>query len=141
MGIPFISARITRRAVYDWGFFMTRILAALVLVVVATFARADTLVLHSNYAAAGSNPDGSTYSGTVAIKVISDKTFTIHWKIGDETYDGFGMRNGDALAATYTLDGEPGLVIYRVIEGGVLDGFWVVRGKDKGGTERLTPSD
>jgi hypothetical protein len=120
---------------------MVRTFCAFVLIVVATIARADMLTLHSTYAAAGSNPDGSTYTGTVNIKVISDKTFTIHWKIGDETYDGFGMRNGDALAATYEIDSEPGLIIYKVGDNGVLDGFWVVKGKDKGGTERLTPAD
>jgi hypothetical protein len=120
---------------------MVRTFCALVLLVVATIARADTLTLHSSYAAAGTNPDGSTYTGTVNIKVISDKTFTIHWKIGDETYDGFGMRNGDALAATYVLNDEPGLIIYKVDDKGVLDGFWVVKGKDNGGTEHLTPAD
>jgi hypothetical protein len=120
---------------------MVRTFCAFVLIVVATIARADTLTLHSSYAAAGTNPDGGTYTGTVNIKVISDKTFTIHWKIGDETYDGFGMRNGDALAATYELNGEPGLIIYRVDDKGILDGFWVVKGKDNGGTERLTPAD
>jgi hypothetical protein len=120
---------------------MIRTVFAIVFMVVATIARADTMVLHSHYDAAGTNPDGSKYSGTVAIKVISDKTFTIHWVIGDETYDGFGMRNGDALAATYTLGGIPGLVIYKVNDEGVLDGFWVVRGKNTGGTERLTPAD
>jgi len=120
---------------------MLRTLFVFIFLAFTTFARADVLTLHKTYNAAGTNPDGSTYSGTVTIKVISDKTFTIHWKIDDETYDGFGMRNDDALAATYTLDGEPGLVIYKVGAGGVLNGFWVVRGKNKGGTERLTPGD
>lgn len=112
-----------------------------VFLAVATIARADVLTLHSTYDAAGTNPDGSKYSGTVSIKVISEKTFTIHWQIGDDTYDGFGMRNGDALAATYVLGGKPGLVIYKVGDGGVLNGFWVVRGENDGGTERLTPSN
>jgi len=120
---------------------MIRTLFVSAFLVLATIARADVLTLHTSYAAAGTNPDGSTYSGTVAIKVISDKTFTIHWKIDNETYDGFGMRNGDALAATYMLDGKPGLVIYKVGAGGVLNGFWVVRGENTGGTERLTPGN
>jgi hypothetical protein len=120
---------------------MIRTLFVSVFLVFATVAHGDVLTLHSTYEAAGTNPDGSKYSGTVAIKVISDKTFTIHWRIGDATYDGFGMRDGDALAATYTLDGKPGLVIYKVGEGGVLAGFWVVRGENEGGTERLTPSN
>jgi hypothetical protein len=120
---------------------MLRTLVVFFVLVFATIAHADVLTLHSTYDAAGTNPDGSKYSGTVAIKVISDKTFTIHWKIGDETYDGFGMRNGDALAATYMLDGKPGLIIYKVGNDGVLNGFWVVRGESEGGTERLTPGN
>jgi hypothetical protein len=120
---------------------MIRNLFVFVFLVFSTVAHADALTLHSTYDAAGTNPDGSKYSGTVSIKVISDKTFTIHWKIGDETYDGFGMRNGDALAATYELDGKPGLVIYKLGDGGALNGFWVVRGENDGGTERLTPGN
>ena len=75
------------------------------------------------------------------VKVISDASFTIRWKIGNETYQGFGTRNGDALAATYEINGKPGLVIYRVDDEGTLRGLWAVRGSDDGGTERLTPSD
>jgi hypothetical protein len=49
------------------------------------------------------------------------------------------MRNDDALAATYTIDGKPGLVIYKVDDDGVWRGIWVVKGNDEGGTERLKP--
>lgn len=120
---------------------MVRTLVAFAFLVAATIARADVLTLHTTYDATGTNPDGSKYTGTVAIKVISEKTFTIRWKIDGQTYDGFGMRNGDALAATYMLDGKPGLVIYKLGDGGVLNGFWVVRGENDGGTERLTPDN
>jgi hypothetical protein len=51
------------------------------------------------------------------------------------------MRSDDALAATYTIDGKPGLVIYKVNDDGVFHGIWVVRGDNEGGTERLTPRD
>ncbi len=102
-------------------------------------ARAEPLTLHSAYDVAGTNPDGSTYSGTARIQVISEASFTIHWRIGGATYDGFGMRDGDALAANYTIDGKPGLVIYKVDDDGVFHGVWVVRGDNEGGTERLTP--
>jgi hypothetical protein len=61
--------------------------------------------------------------------------------IGGSTYDGFGMRNGDALAATYTISGRPGLVLYKVGDNGVLEGLWSVRGDNESGTERLTPRD
>lgn len=101
-------------------------------------ARAEPLSLASHYAASGSNPDGSKYTGTVDVKVISDTTYTIVWKIGDETYQGFGMRLNDSLAATYTIDGEPGLIIYNV-GGDGLTGAWAIRGHDGVGTEHLRP--
>jgi hypothetical protein len=49
------------------------------------------------------------------------------------------MRMNDALAATYTINGKPGLVIYKVDDSGVLDGLWAIRGDNGDGTERLTP--
>jgi hypothetical protein len=48
------------------------------------------------------------------------------------------MRMNDALAATYAINGEPGLVIYKV-EGDGLDGLWAIRGHNGNGTEHLTP--
>lgn len=120
---------------------MIRTFGALVFLVFSTVAFAAPLKLHSTYDVSGTNPDGSKYSGTASVKVISEASFTIHWKIAGETYDGFGMRNGDALAATYEINGEPGLVIYRVDDQGRLNGLWVVRGKDDAGSERLTPAD
>ena len=73
-------------------------------------ANAETLTLSSTYSVAGTNPDGSKYTGTAAVKVVSDATFTIKWTVGSSVYTGFGMRMNDALAATYMIDGEPGLV-------------------------------
>jgi hypothetical protein len=49
------------------------------------------------------------------------------------------MRMNDALSATYTINGQPGLVIYKVDGNGTLNGLWAVRGRDGSGTERLTP--
>ena len=101
-------------------------------------AYAEPMNLASHYEANGSNPDGSKYTGSVSIKVISDTTFDIVWKIGDETYEGFGMRMNDTLSATYTINGEPGLVMYKV-DGNGLTGAWAVRGHDGVGTEHLRP--
>ncbi|HZC55206.1 MAG TPA: hypothetical protein VE396_04045, partial [Xanthobacteraceae bacterium] len=86
----------------------------------------------------GSNPDGSKYTGTTSVTVISDTTYTIVWKIGGATYEGFGMRLNDSLAATYMIDGEPGLVIYKV-DGDGLIGPWAIRGRDGVGTKHLRP--
>ncbi len=119
---------------------MLRFAAVLLLGVACTLpASAETLTLASRYDVSGTNADGSKYSGTASVDVISNATFTIHWDIAGSTYTGFGMRMNDALAATYTINGKPGLVIYKVDDNGVLDGLWAIRGQSGDGTERLTP--
>jgi len=117
---------------------MIRTILTLAFIAVAFPAAADTLTLASKYEATGTNPDGSTYKGTARVKVISDTTFTIEWSIGDATYKGFGMRMNDSLAATYMIDGEPGLILYKV-DGNGLHGSWTIRGHDGNGTETLLP--
>jgi len=106
---------------------------------VVTPALADTLKLASTYDEVGTNADGSKYTGTATVEIISDTTFAIRWKIGSPTYNGFGMRRDDNLAATYMVNGQPGLIIYKVGEGGVLNGLWAIRGQNGNGTDRLTP--
>ena len=87
----------------------------------------------------GTNPNGSKYTGTATVEIISDTTFKIRWKIGSTTYSGFGMRMNDTLAATYMVDGEPGLIVYKVGDDGTLNGLWAIRGQNGNGTDRLTP--
>jgi hypothetical protein len=120
---------------------MIRIVATFGLVLFATLARAESLTLSAHYDATGTNPDGSKYTGDVAVRILSDTTFAIEWTIAGTVYKGFGMRRNDALAATYLIDGEPGLVIYQVAPKGGLDGLWAVRGENGNGTEKLTPRD
>jgi hypothetical protein len=123
---------------------MIRTICSLIFLAAATAATpaiAETLHLHSSYAVAGTNPNGSKYAGTADIKVVSDATFTIQWRIGGSTINGFGMRMNDALSATYMLNGQPGLVIYEVSKDGTLSGLWAIRGQDGNGTENLTPRD
>ena len=92
-------------------------------------AHADTLRLASSYKAVGKNGDGSSYTGTVTIKIISDTTYTIEWNIGGSVTKGFGMRMNDTLSATYMLNGEPGLIIYKVQGDGSLSGIWAIKGQ------------
>ena len=116
-----------------------QLLCAVVFLVASVVAHAEPLKLAHSYDAAGTNPDGSKYTGTVTIDIISDTTFSIVWKIGDETYKGFGMRRNDALAASYTIGGEPGLMVYHVDDKGIMRGLWAVRGENGNGSEVLTP--
>jgi hypothetical protein len=118
---------------------MIRTIVTFAFILVAIAARADTLTLASKYDVVGTNPNGSKYAGTATIEVISDTTFSIRWDIGSSVFKGFGMRMNDSLAATYVISGDPGLIIYKVEDGGVLSGLWSVRGHNGSGTERLTP--
>jgi hypothetical protein len=89
------------------------ICTAVFLATVAAGASAEPLKLAPKYNDTGTNPNGSKYSGTADVSVISDTTFSIVWHIGGDTYKGFGMRMNDSLAATYMINGEPGLVITK----------------------------
>jgi hypothetical protein len=118
---------------------MIRAICSIGMAAVAMPAWAETLMLASTYDEVGTNADGSKYTGTVNVEVISSTTFKIRWKIGSTIYSGFGMRMNDTLAATYTVGGEPGLIIYKVGDDGTLSGIWSIRGQNGSGTDRLTP--
>lgn len=111
----------------------------LVFLAAAMPAWAETLMLATTYDEVGTNADGSKYTGTVNVEIISTTTFKIRWKIGSTTYSGFGMRMNDTLAATYMVGSEPGLIIYKVGDDGVLSGIWSIRGQNGSGTDQLTP--
>ena len=93
------------------------------------------------YTVEGTNLDGSSYSGTAEIKLLSDTTCTIHWVTGGTTSDGICSRNDDAFAAAYVLGDVFGLVVYKVDDDGTLDGLWTIAGKDGNGAEVLTPAE
>jgi hypothetical protein len=98
--------------------------------------------LASRYKAEGTEPDGTKYTGTVTVSLLSDTTFAIQWDVDGSISKGFGMRRNDTLAATYTTDGkkEQGLIIYQV-DGTGLTGLWSYKGESGVGTEHLTPND
>lgn len=93
-----------------------------------------------SYAVAGTNLDGSPYSGTAVITLTSDYTCQIAWTTGTSTSNGICMRSSNAFAAGYQLNGKVGLVIYLIQPDGTLNGTWTIDGLNATGTEVLTPS-
>lgn len=91
------------------------------------------------YSVKGTNFDGSAYDGTAEITLTSDTTCVIEWNIQGDTSKGICMRNDNAFAAAYVLQGETGLVVYEVKANGTLDGLWTIAGQSGNGTEVLTP--
>jgi hypothetical protein len=112
---------------------LTAALAALC----ATPAAAQSI--GGSYTVAGTNFDGSAYTGEAEITLTSETTCVVKWTTGTTTSDGICMRNDDAFSAAYVLNDEIGLVTYKVHEDGSLHGLWTIAGKEGNGTEVLTP--
>jgi len=119
---------------------MTKLLASISLGF-CMIAPASAQSIGGNYTTKGTNLDGSPYSGTVEITLTSETTCNIHWVTGGSTSEGICSRNGDAFAAAYVLGNSIGLVVYKVLEDGTLDGLWTIAGQDGNGTEVLTPAN
>lgn len=91
------------------------------------------------YNVSGTNLDGSSYRGTAYIELLSDVTCAIEWTTDGVTSSGICMRSDNAFAAGYVLEGDVGMVIYKVRSDGRLDGTWTIAGEEGVGTEMLTP--
>lgn len=91
------------------------------------------------YSVAGTNLNGTTYSGEAKITLTSETTCEIEWVTGDTTSIGICMRNDDSFSAAYRMGDVIGLVIYKVRPDGSMDGLWTIAGNGGAGTEVLTP--
>jgi Caspase domain len=98
------------------------------------FARAaDTEVPlpHGVYRINGRNPNGTNYSGRVAIASSGGRS-TFEWQVGTQTYRGAGARSGNILSIDW---GSKQPIVYALAADGTLKGLW-----DGGkGEEVLTP--
>jgi hypothetical protein len=92
-----------------------------------------------SYDVEGTNHNGSTYGGTATITLTSDTTCEIVWDTGS-TSNGICSRNGDSFAAAYVMGQSVGLVIYKVLPDGSMNGLWTIAGQGGTGTEILTPN-
>lgn len=104
-----------------------------------TCAQLHAQSIGGSYSAEGTNLDGSPYEGSVEISLTSETTCEIVWETGSTTAGGICSRNGDAFAAAYVMGDIFGLVIYKVLPDGSLNGLWTIAGQEGVGTEVLTP--
>ena len=87
--------------------------------------------LAGNYAAAGSNPNGTRYQVTLSVQEAG-RGYKFVWSNKSE---GFGIRRGNNVAVG--IGGERcGFVSYEVKPDGSLDGVWGSAGNEQTGTER-----
>lgn len=119
---------------------MTRtLLQAALLLALASPAAAQSI--GGSYTVSGTNFNGSAYEGTAEITLTSETTCVIEWITGGTTSQGICMRNDDSFAAAYVLGNKTGLVVYKVMEDGSLDGVWTIAAQEGHGTEVLTPAE
>jgi len=78
-----------------------------------------SLNLEGLYRATGTNPNGTSYSGTCTVTRSGD-TYQFYWQVGS-TYRGSGRFEGDELVIHW---GEAYPVIYTVADDGRLIGTW-----------------
>lgn len=112
--------------------------ASLVLAITLAAPATAQTVREGTYNVYGTNPDGSSYSGTATITLASETTCIIEWETGDSVSEGICMLFDDTFAASYILDDEIGLAVYRVKGDSVLEGAWTITGQDGAGTEVLS---
>lgn len=92
-----------------------------------------------DYAIVGTNEDGSRYKGTLKVIKRGD-VYQFRWDAGNQ-YDGIGVPNWNVVAVAFTggTDGKGcGVVTYKVLANGTLNGKWGYWGVDASGTERAT---
>jgi hypothetical protein len=81
---------------------------------------AQAPVVEGTYDVAGTNPDGSMYSGTCRIIRIGQHRYQFAWSVG-ATYRGIGTLAGTTLTVEWGSDSP---AVYQVRSDGVLVGTW-----------------
>jgi len=109
-----------------------------VLIAAACWDAAWAQTVGGTYAALGTNPDGSTYTGTVNI-TMNGPSCQIVWSVGATPASGNCLLAGNAFASYYRLSGQLGLVVYQLRPDGSLAGNWEMDDQSGVGTEILTP--
>jgi hypothetical protein len=97
--------------------------------------------LSGTYTVKGTNPDGSSYRGTVTI-TGQGPAYSVAWKIAGDSFTGEGTLSGTTFNVRWHhADGTNGTVAYTLKDNGQLTGPWSVDGNSGEGQETLTPND
>lgn len=113
------------------------------LFVSVTFALLFPLVvgaqsLGGSYTVAGTNPDGSVYTGAATVR-FDGADCKLIMAFGNGDVVGTCLQGDGVLATSYVAGNALTLVLYRVQPDGVLNGVWSVAGTAGTGKEVLTP--
>jgi hypothetical protein len=95
--------------------------------------------LSGTYNVAGSNPDRSTYRGTLEV-TPQPPVLQFTWRIGSSSYDGVGVQLGPQIAVGYGTNGQGQGCGVSLFNGSVAEvkGVWGLYGQIASGTENWT---
>jgi hypothetical protein len=114
----------------------------LVLVLAFLLAASPALAQREGfYDVAGTNLDGTPYTGVAQIRLLGINSFNIVWRLGNQLVEGVGMASGRTIAVVYGQAQRPGMGIYTLNPDGTIEGEWTVIGAGAIGRETLTPRD
>ena len=91
------------------------------------------------YDVEGQNPDGSTYTGLLELRVGQGNAWLVAWQIGNLGVQGVGVIQSGVMAVGYSTNGQVGVATYEVQPDGKLSGYWTIGAGV--GTETLTPKN
>ena len=92
------------------------------------------------YAVQGANPGGEgAYKGTATLAQTGKGTWSMTWRVANDTYSGYGVGDGKVLAIAYTGGGGSGVVSYVANPDGSYSGIWTTAQGRSAGLETLTP--
>jgi len=118
------------------------LLILLVVIIVSSAAPQEHVVyspanVEGHYRVVGTNPNGDRYTGSLEI-LTRGNVYEFRWNAGRQ-YNGIGVRNGKTVAVAFAngTDGSGcGVIDYKIMSDGTLDGIWGNWGTDASGTER-----
>jgi hypothetical protein len=91
------------------------------------------------YDVSGVALDGTEYTGTLELQQVGVASFRIAWSIAGETIEGVGVVSGLTFSTAFTVGDQPGMAIYEIRPGGVLEGQWTIIGAFTTGRETARP--
>ncbi|WP_132296814.1 hypothetical protein [Roseicella aquatilis] len=114
-----------------------RLLAAAMALGLLVAAPAFAQIREGVYAVDGTNPDGTTYDGQLALRPGPAGSWVVNWRVGTEQILGLGLINAGVLGVGFVINNRPGVAVYEVLPDGKLRGSWTTGGGM--GTELLSP--
>jgi hypothetical protein len=93
------------------------------------------------YSVTGTNPDSSSYKGTLKITRLGEDTknlYNLSWEVG-ASYLGIGIVQGNVVSSAWGAQ-DCGIVGYKIQPDGKLIGDWIFTGQETLGTEDASPA-